>query len=185
MTTIAPDAVEEARRDAVRAASFIIVARADNGAIGNGTEIPWRHRGDMRHFRNSTLGCALIVGRTTFDTLPADMPGRDVIVVTSRSLPSEAAAISAHSFEEAVRLAIEDTGAKAIAFAGGPRIYEAALALPWLNRATVTEVEGRPEATAFMPEFGDEWSTVANHPLPSKEGEPHAVVNMLERRTGW
>lgn len=182
MTTIAPDAVEEARRESVRASSFLIVATAENGAIGNGAEIPWRHRGDMKHFRNSTLGCALIVGRTTFDTLPRDMPGRDVIVVTSQPLPADAAAISASSFEEAVRLAIEDTGARAIAFAGGPRIYEAALALPWLRRATVTRIEASPEATAFMPDMGPAWYTVETVPLQSTEGEPDATVVMLERR---
>jgi dihydrofolate reductase len=185
--TPAPDAAspQDARREAVMAASFIIVARADNGIIGNGAEIPWRHRGDMMHFRNATLGCALIVGRTTFDTLPASMPGRDVVVVTSRPLPDGATALAAASFEEAIRIAVEDTGARAIAFAGGPRIYQAALDLPWLDHALVTEIEGRPEGTASMPEFGPGWSTVANDPLPRRDGEPHAVVNVLERRTGW
>ena len=94
------------RRSAVLSESFLIVARDEKGVIGNGPDIPWRHRADMRHFRDATLGCALIVGRTTFDTLPASMPGRDVIVVTSRPLPDGATAIATTSVDKAIRICL-------------------------------------------------------------------------------
>lgn len=182
MTPAAPEAVEEARRQAVRDASFLIVARGRNGVIGAGSEIPWRHRGDMLHFRNATLGCALIVGRTTFDTLPATMPGRDVVVVTSRPVSADAVAVALPSFEEAVRIAVEDLGVHAIAFAGGPRIYEAALALPWMRRAIVTEIDAEPDGTAFMPSLGCEWHEESSSTLPRRDAEPDAVVRTMTRR---
>jgi dihydrofolate reductase len=175
---------EAARREAFKDASFLIVARAENGVIGNQGTIPWRHSADMRHFRNATLGCALIVGRRTYDSLPKSMPGRDVIVVTSTPLDADAAAISAHSFEEAVRIAIEDTGCVAAAFAGGPRIYEAALALPWMTRAVVTTVACAPEGDASMPRLGDEWVAQVETPLTSRDGEPQASVTAYTRNPG-
>ncbi len=78
-------------------------------------------------------------------------------------------------------LSIEDLGSKAIAFAGGPRIYEAALALPWMRRAIVTEIDASPEATAFMPEFGEEWTVVEESELPSAPGEPAARIRIMTR----
>jgi dihydrofolate reductase len=164
------------RRSRVLAESFLIVARDNNGVIGNGPDIPWRHRGDMRHFRDATLGCALIVGRTTFDTLPAAMPGRDLVVVTSRPLPEGATALPAASLDEAVEVALRDTGARAIAFAGGPRIYAEALTKEWLRRAVVTEVSGAHAGDAFMPPLGREWIAEPPVPLASREGEPAASV---------
>lgn len=169
------------RRSAVLAESFLIVARDEKGVIGNGPDIPWRHRADMRHFRDATLGCALIVGRTTFDTLPASMPGRDVIVVTSRPLPERATATAAASVDDAVEMALRDTGARAIAFAGGPRIYAEALTKPWLRRAVVTEVYGSYAGDALMPPLGQEWIADAAAPLVSREGEPAASVVTYRR----
>lgn len=182
MIPVSTEAAEEARRQAVRDASFLIVAHGRNGVIGNGSEIPWRHRADMMHFRNATLGCALIVGRTTFDTLPASMPGRDVVVVTSRPISADAVAVALPSFEEAVRIAVEDLGVHAIAFAGGPRIYEAAMALPWMRRAIITDIGAEPQGTAFMPPLGAEWVEESSSPLASREGEPDALVRTMVRR---
>lgn len=169
------------RRSAVLSESFLIVARDERGVIGNGPDIPWRQRADMRHFRDATLGCALIVGRTTFDTLPASMPGRDVVVVTSRPLPEGATAIAAASVDEAVEIALRDTGARAIAFAGGPRIYAEAMTMPWLRKALVTEIYGCYAGDALMPALGPEWVPDTSAPLASREGEPSASVVTYRR----
>jgi dihydrofolate reductase len=173
--------VEANRRQAVRDASFLIAAVADNGVIGADGTIPWRLSSDMVHFRQSTLGCALVVGRRTFDSLPKAMPGRTLVVVTSRPLPEGANALSAASFDEAVRIAVEDTGSHAVAFAGGTSIYEAALALPWVRRALLTRVAIAPEGDASFPEMGPDWKSVRRDPLTSKDGEPGAFVDVLER----
>lgn len=175
------DAVDLERRAAVMRDSFIIVARGSNGVIGRGPEIPWRHSGDMRHFRNATLGCALIVGRTTFDTLPRSMPGRDVVVITSRPMPDDSDAIAVTSMEDAVEAALQ-TGSRAIAFAGGPRIYEAAMGLEWLGRAIITEIAAAPEGDAHMPPLGETWVSCGTTRLVSREGEPEAAVVRYERR---
>lgn len=174
------DPVEKDRRIAVMRESFIIVARGANGVIGNGPRIPWHHSSDMRHFRNTTLGCALVVGRTTFDTLPRTMTGRSLVVVTSRAVPRDRDAIQADGFDEAVEAAMQ-TGARAIAFAGGPRIYAEALRLDWLRRAIVTEISTEPEGDAHMPDLGPAWTPEGMTPLVSAPGEPEAVVIRYER----
>lgn len=169
------------RREDVREASFLIAAVAENGVIGSDGGIPWRLSSDMVHFRQSTLGCALVVGRRTYDSLPRTMPGRTLVVVTSRALPEGANAIAASSFDEAVRIAVEDTGSHAVAFAGGSSIYAEAMRLPWLRRAVITRVGMSVPGDTRLPEPGPEWASVRKDPLASKEGEPQAYVDVMER----
>jgi dihydrofolate reductase len=168
------------RRRDVRNASFVIAAVAENGVIGAEGGIPWHCSADMAHFRQTTLGCALVVGRRTFDSLPKSMPGRTIVVVTSRPLPDDANALSAPTFERAVEIA-EETGSAAIAFAGGTSIYREALALPWLRIARLTRVDARPEGDATFPEMDASWSTERSYALASKEGQPSATVDVMER----
>lgn len=172
--------MEAKRRQDVRDASFVIAAVAENGVIGAEGGIPWHNSADMVHFRQTTLGCALVVGRRTFDSLPKSMPGRTIVVVTSRPLPDDANALSASSFERAVEIA-EDTGAAAIAFAGGTSIYRDALALPWLRHARLTRIAARPEGDATFPEMDASWSMVRSYDLASKEGQPSGTVAVMER----
>ena len=177
--------VEGRRRQEVREASFLIAAVAANGVIGADGGIPWRLSSDMVHFRQSTLGCALVVGRRTFDSLPGAMPGRTLVVVTSRPLPGGTNALAAPDFDEAVRIAVEDTGAKAVAFAGGSSIYEAAIALPWLGSAMITRVATSPTGDVRFPDIGPGWTSVRHDPLASAVGEPTAFVEVLERPFHW
>jgi len=173
--------LEANRRQEVRDASFLIAGVSANGVIGADGDIPWRLSSDMVHFRQSTLGCALVIGRRTFDSLPKAMPGRTLVVVTSKPMPEDANALSASSFEEAVRIAVEDTGSHAVAFAGGTSIYRAALALPWMRRALITRIAVAPEGDAMFPEMGAEWASVRKDPLTSKVDEPRGFVDVLER----
>ena len=63
----------------------LIAAVARNGVIGRADAIPWRLPEDLRHFRRTTLGCPVIMGRRTWDSLPPafrPLPGRRNLVVT-------------------------------------------------------------------------------------------------------
>jgi dihydrofolate reductase len=172
---------EEERREAVRNASFLIAAVAIDGVIGSEGRIPWRHREDMRHFRNATLGCAVVIGRRTFDTLPSQLPGRTLVVVTSRPMPEGSTALAASRLDEAIETAMR-AGVPAIAFAGGTRIYEEALDLPWLRKAFVTRMDILVDGDARFPRISPDWRHEAEMPLPSMEGEPAATVETLVLR---
>ena len=160
--------------------SFIIVATDLDGAIGRGRDIPWRHSADMKRFKEATMGCALIVGRTTFETLPAKMPGRTIIVVTSSPLPEGSNAQAASSYEEAIELAAK-ADVRAIAFAGGSGIYREALRDRNVTIAYVTKISDRHEGDVFMPALGEEWELAGWLDLPSQDGEPDATVYRHER----
>src|SRR5881394_1189691 len=60
----------------------IVLARAINGVIGKDGVLPWHIPGDLRRFKQLTMGSAMIMGRKTFDSLPGILPGRQHIVMT-------------------------------------------------------------------------------------------------------
>ena len=60
----------------------IVLARAINGVIGKEGKLPWHIPGDLRRFKQLTMGSAMIMGRKTFDSLPGILPGRQHIVMT-------------------------------------------------------------------------------------------------------
>ncbi len=62
----------------------IIVAVADNGAIGVKGELPWHISEDLKYFKRVTLGCPVIMGRKTFESIGRPLPGRKNIVLSSR-----------------------------------------------------------------------------------------------------
>ena len=67
----------------------LIVAVADNGAIGRGGQMPWHLKADLQYFKRITLGCPVIMGRTTFESIGRPLPGRTNIVLTRRQTPIE------------------------------------------------------------------------------------------------
>ena len=82
----------------------LIFARARNGVIGNNNALPWHLPEDMAHFKRSTLGCPVIMGRKTWDSLPArfrPLPGRLNVVVTRQPDWQADGAVVANSLEAA------------------------------------------------------------------------------------
>ena len=53
----------------------IVLARAINGVIGKDNQLPWHIPGDLKRFKQLTMGSAMIMGRKTFDSLPGILPG--------------------------------------------------------------------------------------------------------------
>lgn len=147
--------------------SFLIAARASNGAIGYQGTIPWHAPHDLKQFASLTRGAILIMGRATFESLPGHLPGRVSIVIGSRR-PSTDAAHWVSTFDEAVRCALSvDADTNAIAFIGGESIYRQALALGWLTRAYITDVEVETPGDRFFPEMGPEWTQHDSYQLGS------------------
>ena len=87
----------------------LIVAMDSDGAIGQAGDMPWGRsmKGDLRHFKETTMGHPILMGRTTYESFPRrPLPGRLNIVLTRRSdYTVEEGAVVAHSVEEALRLA--------------------------------------------------------------------------------
>jgi dihydrofolate reductase len=100
----------------------MIFAISPERVIGVGGKIPWRHPGDMRRFKQVTMGSTVIMGRATFDENGRPLPGRRNIVVTSRPLDVPGVEV-ASSVDEALHMA----GTADVWFIGGARIYEEAM----------------------------------------------------------
>ena len=146
----------------------LIFARAANGVIGHNNTLPWHLPEDMAHFKRTTLGCPVIMGRKTRDSLPArfrPLPGRLNIVVTRQPDWQADGAQRASSIDQAMAMCPGDSDAWVI---GGAEIY--AIALPMADRAVVTEIDKDFEGDAFAPVFGPEWKEMNRERQVSSNG---------------
>ncbi|WP_296490418.1 dihydrofolate reductase [Rhodoferax sp.] len=137
----------------------LIYARARNGVIGNNNALPWHLPEDMAHFKRSTLGCPVIMGRKTWDSLPPKfrpLPGRLNVVVTRQTDWTADGAVVASSLPAACAACPPDSTAWII---GGAELYAHALALA--STAVVTEIDADFAGDAFAPPLGPEWREVA------------------------
>lgn len=160
--------------DAAPARLNLIYARARNGVIGKENQLPWHLPEDLAHFKRTTLGCPVIMGRKTWDSLPPKfrpLPGRLNIVVTRDPAFSAEGARVAHSLEAARDLCPPGTDAWVI---GGAQIY--AQALPLAARVVVTEIDQDFEGDACAPTLGPEWQAASHEAHTSASGLPFAFV---------
>jgi len=143
-----------------------VAAVARNGVIGVGGRLPWHIPEDMRHFREVTMGGALIMGRLTFESLGRPLPGRLCVVVSSRALddgtgssPSEF--VWVRTFDDA--LGLGRASGRPVFVVGGGQIYRAAW--PFLTDLELTLVDAEPPGDVFFPDFNpDDWDEASRTP---------------------
>ncbi len=146
------------------------LARADNGVIGVEGRLPWHLPADLRRFKAQTLGRAMVMGRKTFESFPAPLPGRRHIVLTRDAAWSAAGAEVAGSPEAALRLAGAD-----VAVIGGAEIF--ALFTP--DRIELTEVHAQPAGDAVVPAFTG-WREVFREDHPAEGAAPaYSFVTLI------
>jgi dihydrofolate reductase len=131
----------------------LIVAVSENGVIGKGNELPWRLKGELKHFKDTTMGHTVVVGRKTFESMPP-LNGRTTAVVSHDFMqysgkhpdavwcPDLPAAIYApslfnHEYEKCF-------------IAGGSSIYAEAFRLNLLDKLIITHVKGTFDGDAFF-----------------------------------
>ncbi|MEH3123114.1 MAG: dihydrofolate reductase [Sphingomonas phyllosphaerae] len=142
---------------------IFVLARADNGVIGVDGRLPWRLPADLKRFKALTMGTPMVMGRKTFDSFPAPLPGRRHIVLTRDRNWSAAGAEVAHDVDAALALAGEGD----VTVVGGAEIY--ALLVDRADRIELTEVHCSPAGDAVVPAFTG-WRETARIPHPA-EGE--------------
>jgi len=128
-----------------------IVAMSANRVIGNDGDIPWRISEDFKFFKNTTMGCAIIMGRKTFESIGRPLPGRLNIVIT-RNPDYKAEGITAFgSVDDAVAYVKKhaDEWKDEIFIVGGGEIYKQTL--PKTDRIYLTEVHRKIEGDTFYP----------------------------------
>ena len=126
----------------------LIAAMGKNRVIGNQGKIPWHLPEDMAHFKESTMGHPIIMGRKTFDSIGRVLPGRANIVITRSDYGQSEGMEVVHSLEEAIERCASEPEAFVI---GGAQIY--AQAYPYADRLILTFIEHDFEGDAFFPDF--------------------------------
>ena len=134
----------------------LLAALGRNRVIGRGGGMPWHLPEDLRHFKATTLGHPLVMGRKTFESIGRVLPGRRTIVITRQPGWHHADVEVAHSFTDALTLA---GPADEVFVVGGGEIY--AEAMPWAQRMVLTEVDASPDVDTWFPEWvADDWREV-------------------------
>jgi dihydrofolate reductase len=152
----------------------LIYARARNGTIGKDNQMPWHLPEDLAHFKRVTLGQPVVMGRKTWDSLPArfrPLPGRVNIVVTRQTDWHSDGALRAASIEEAMHLCGDAPHAWIM---GGAEIYRQAE--PMASTAVVTEIDADFEGDAFAPELSARWQEVQREQHNTASGLGFAFV---------
>ena len=130
----------------------MIAAVGENGIIGAEGAIPWRLPTDFVHFKRTTMGKPLIMGRKTFESIGKPLPGRTNIVVTRQSgyQPEGVLVFNslAAALDHAQQIAAAD-GVDEVMIGGGGEIYREAM--PLAERLYVTHVAASPSGDARFP----------------------------------
>lgn len=151
----------------------LMVAYARDRVIGRGGRLPWHHPEDLRHFRDTTMGHAVIHGRRSYESLGRPLPGRRNIVVTRRPDYEAPGCEVVNDLDAAIAAARASDPEPFVL--GGEEIYRQAL--PLVTRMYLTEIDEAHEGDTFFPEFDEaEWREVDR-----RESGP-LVFRTLERR---
>ena len=133
----------------------LIASVARNGSIGLGSALVWDEPADKRWFRAQTLGCPVVMGRKTWDSLPPrfrPLPGRDNIVVSRQAGWQAEGALSAADLDQALALARQRQPlAPRIFVIGGSQLY--AQALPLADQLVLTEIDADLPGDTHFPDW--------------------------------
>ncbi len=153
----------------------LIAAVARNRVIGKDNQLLWHLPDDMRHFRETTRGKPVIMGRKTWESLPEKfrpLPGRLNIVVSRNPVYPAPGATLAGSLQEAAEKA---GNAQEVFVIGGAELYRQAL--PLADRLYLTEIAADFEGDATFPETSSEdWQEILRSPPARHDGLDYAFV---------
>ncbi len=155
----------------------LIAAVARNGAIGKDNALLWRLPEDLKFFKRTTLGCPVIMGRKTWDSIGRPLPGRRNIVITRQPDWDQPGAERAASWADAIAMA---GPVERIGVIGGAEIY--ALALPQTDELELTEIDADFDGDAFFPAWSrDDFECMATESHATAEGLAYRYASYRRR----
>ena len=158
----------------------LIAAVARNGAIGLGNDLIFREAADQKHFRETTLGHPVLMGRKTWDSLPPrfrPLPGRRNLVISRNTAFEAPGADMVHDLDQALNR-VQD--AQRIFVIGGAQLY--ALALPRAQLLVLTEVQAELDGDTFFPAWErSQFEEVDSQSAATAAGVPYRFVTYRRR----
>lgn len=159
----------------------LVAAVAANGVIGRDNGLVFRHPADAKHFRDTTMGAPVIMGRKTWESLPArfrPLPGRRNLVVTRQPGYAAEGAETAPSLDAALALA---AAAPRVFVIGGGELY--AQALPRAHELVLTEVQAALDGDVRFPAWPREgFVERSRQPHAAEAGTPAFDIVVYRRR---
>jgi dihydrofolate reductase len=153
----------------------IIAAIGKNNELGKDNTLLWHMPADMKHFKETTSGHPVIMGRKTFESIGKPLPNRENFVIT-RDLTYMRDSVNVyHSLEEVLNL-FKDKNEE-VFIIGGAEIYKQAM--PFANKLYLTKVDSEAEADAFFPALGPEWQENSREEHPADEKNPHTYTFLV------
>lgn len=148
----------------------MIAAMDRNHLIGNNNQLPWHLPADFAHFKSTTMGKPIIMGRKTFESIGKPLPGRTNIVLSRNPETQFEGVVCVNHFEDVLAAVPE---AQEIMIIGGSMVYE--MLLPQADRLYLTCVEAEFEGDAWFPAFDkDQWLEVESLTRPADEKNAYA-----------
>ena len=162
----------------------LIVAAAENNAIGKDNRLLWRLPDDMKFFKEKTTGHCIVTGRKNYESIPdkfRPLPERTNIVVTRQRNYQAPGAIVVNSLEDAITKAMA-LGETELCIIGGGEIYRQAL--PLTNTVWLTRVHHAFDAHTFFPSLDPLfWEETWREEHPADEKHIYAFTFLkYERR---
>lgn len=161
----------------------LIWAQTTSGVIGDSGTIPWHLPEDLRHFKQATAGHPVIMGRNTWESLPAKhrpLPGRINIVITTRADWTSEGAVRTGSLTSALTLAAAASEMQCWIIGGG-QIYREAL--HHADTALITMVDLDIEGDTHAPTLGPEWRLAASTPETGWQTSSGGIRHRMETWT--
>jgi dihydrofolate reductase len=160
----------------------MIYARARNGVIGKQGQLPWHLPEDLAHFKRTTLGQPVVMGRVTWESLPVKfrpLPGRSNVVVSRQPSFSAPGAQVVASLDDAIALF---PPTEVIWLIGGAQLYAQGMAKA--SRIVVTEIDADYEGDAYAPSLStSDWIETHRTSHISAQGLTYHLVTLQKRNT--
>jgi dihydrofolate reductase len=150
----------------------LVVAAAQNNAIGKDGKLLWHLPNDLRFFKNTTWGMVVVMGRKTFEEVNKPLPGRVNIVITSNSGWQADDTITANNLPDALEKAVL-TNCKEIFIIGGGEIYRQSMDIA--DTIYITRVHATLEGDTFFPVIDEaKWQLISNEDFTADEKHAYA-----------
>mgnify|MGYP001823962506 FL=1 len=156
----------------------IVAAMARNRAIGIRGAMPWHLPRELRHFKETTMGKPIVMGRKTWESIGRALPGRQNLVVSRNPEFRADGCEITQSLEAAVRQARGDE----VMVIGGGQLY--VQALPVADRMVLTLVDCEPDADTWFPQWPEsEWEQVSSREETADDKNPYSyrVIELIRR----
>lgn len=160
----------------------VIAALGRNRELGLDNKMLWRIKEDWKHFKGTTMGHTLLMGRKTFDSIGSPLPGRKTFILTRNKNLNQKSCEMIYSLEEGVELAKEQ-GETNLFIAGGAEIYSQALETLPVSQLILSFVDFKGDADAYFPSIDLSQWTETHRTLFKKEVNTPAWELKIFKRT--